>query len=55
MNAGGFPVLFVLREIEIFFLTQNPGFCGLLILNLKGKNICSVCGENFKPVSFEGS
>lgn len=46
MNAGRFPVLFVIIQIELFFLTQNPGFI-LWDVNsvFKGeKNISTVCG-----------
>lgn len=41
MNAGGFPLLFVFRQTEIFFLTQNPGFI-LWVVGSKFK------GEKYK-------
>lgn len=45
MKAGGFPLLFVLTQIKILFLTQNPRFILWVVdSKFKGENISTVCG-----------
>lgn len=54
MKAGRFPVLFVIIQTEIFFLTQNPGFILWDVHSKsKGKKYKRCVGRILKTESFE--